>query len=335
MPVDASGNLPSEGKNPAEFGRQKIKDRIQNTEYRIQNTEYRRTQLSEPRNAGPQPGPPSLHRSCLLASDGPLPAIALGLKGVRSVGAVKPALTSPHRGYAGSQKKPGSVNLELRTLALPLHGGSPRLKNLRNFGLDALAHGLDLRGRGESHNYRFGCRSIALIRHAADRNQHVSLGKIGRDATTRNRIGRDEKSIRMALIAFEMARDIDRLALHKSCHPHILRIHENDSSPVVDAAIAIVQTIDRCVELIVTTHRHQNILAGINGKKINLVDGEICLSSRCRKLPPVPWGIWQIEDSFRYPMIEMFEARNHLLDFVPNQIVVGGPSRPFQLRSIS
>ena len=41
MPVDASGNLPSEGKNPAEFGRQKIKDRIQNTEYRIQNTEYR------------------------------------------------------------------------------------------------------------------------------------------------------------------------------------------------------------------------------------------------------------------------------------------------------
>src|SRR6266478_7428104 len=101
-----------------------------------------------------------------------------------------------------------------------------------------------------------------------------------------------------------MAGNIDRLALHKSCHTHVLGIHEDDPSPVVDTAIAVVQSIDRCVELIMAAHRHQNVLPGINGKEFNLVDGKICLSGRCRKLPPVPWRIWQIKDSFRYSMIE-------------------------------
>src|SRR6516165_497622 len=153
-----------------------------------------------------------------------------------------------------------------------LHCGRLGPKDLRNFGLHPSADALDFRTGGNTYNHRFGCWSIALFRYASDRDQHIGLGKISRNTTSRNRVGSDQESIRLPFVAFEVTGDVDRLPLDRSSGSHVLRIHKNHSSPVVDATIAIVQSIDRGVELIMAADRHQDVLTGINGKELNLID---------------------------------------------------------------
>src|SRR5438128_7223515 len=52
--------------------------------------------------------------------------------------------------------------------------------------------------------------------------------------------------------------EIDNLALTQPLFLHVLRIHEEHATSVVNAAIPIVQTINVSVELIVGSDRHQN-----------------------------------------------------------------------------
>ena len=62
---------------------------------------------------------------------------------------------------------------------------------------------------------------------------------------------------RVPLLALtEVTRKIDNLSLGQPRFLHVLRIHEEDTAPVVNAAISIIQTINVRVELIVRSDRH-------------------------------------------------------------------------------
>ena len=54
---------------------------------------------------------------------------------------------------------------------------------------------------------------------------------------------------------------VNELALLQPGVLYIFRIHKDDASPVIDATVPIIKTVDRGVELVVAANRHHQILA--------------------------------------------------------------------------
>ncbi len=78
--------------------------------------------------------------------------------------------------------------------------------------------------------------------------------------------------------AFKVAGDIHRLSLSQTSLFHVLGIHENDPAPVVDSTIAIIQSVNRRVELVVGSNGHQEILSSFDQRALDLVDCKIGLA---------------------------------------------------------
>ena len=64
-----------------------------------------------------------------------------------------------------------------------------------------------------------------------------------------------------ALLTHEMAGEIHHLPLLQTCFADIVRVQEDNTATVINAAVTITQTIDRRVELIVRTDRHHQVMA--------------------------------------------------------------------------
>ena len=109
---------------------------------------------------------------------------------------------------------------------------------------------------------------------------------------------------------------------------HVLRIQEDDPPAIVDAAITIIQPVNRCIELIVRTHSRQDILSWHNRQAFDRVDCKVGFSGPRPKFSLVSRRIRQVKGAARDPRIELLETGNKLFDFVSDQIVVIRPAAP-------
>ncbi len=119
-----------------------------------------------------------------------------------------------------------------------------------------------------------------------------------------------------------MAGKIDELALLQACFFHVLRIHENHAPAVVDAAITIIEAVDRGVELIVRANRHHDVLAGPDFVARDLRYDEFRLSDLVIKYPLVARLVRQIKDVAMNAFVEILETRDDVFDVIANAIVV-------------
>ena len=97
---------------------------------------------------------------------------------------------------------------------------------------------------------------MTLVSEIFDRHQHIRFRKISRCAAARDAVRNNSEAMRDALFTLKVANKIDNLSVMKTVNPNIVWIHKHDSPPVVNSAIAIVEAVNRRIELIVTAHRH-------------------------------------------------------------------------------
>src|SRR5712691_13149436 len=128
------------------------------------------------------------------------------------------------------------------------------------------------------------------------------------------------------LTLYEVTGEIDDLSLHQPRLPHVLRIHEEHATAVINAAITIVQTVDVRIELIVRSDRHENEFSRVQFVTRNRVHSEKRFSDFVIELPMIARGVRQIENILRDPLVEIFEAGNHMLDVTANPIVISNQS---------
>ena len=78
--------------------------------------------------------------------------------------------------------------------------------------------------------------------------------------------------------------------------PECRRIQKHHAPPSSNPPIAIVQPIDRRIELIVTAHRHHQELAGLQIMPRQIMNGKLRASTGVLKTP-LPRGVRQIESA--------------------------------------
>ena len=97
--------------------------------------------------------------------------------------------------------------------------------------------------------------------HTPNRNKHIGFWIVSRRTPPRDLVWHNDEVIRHSLLAFKVARQIDYLSLERDlARAHVFRIKQHDTTLVVDAAIAVVETVDRGVELVVAPDRHHHKL---------------------------------------------------------------------------
>jgi hypothetical protein len=124
-----------------------------------------------------------------------------------------------------------------------------------------------------------------------------------------------------ARVALEMTGKIDKLTLLQSGLPHVVRVHENDSPPIVNAAVAIIETVNGCIELIVAADGRHPVMAGLQRLSLNSMDGEFGLPLLVREIAPVAGRMWQMKESFANALVEVFETRNDAGDGLADAVV--------------
>jgi hypothetical protein len=106
----------------------------------------------------------------------------------------------------------------------------------------------------------FECGRVALGGNTSDRDQHIGLRIVRGSAPAGDSIGNDGKTGRLPNFPFKVTEDIhDLTCLEISCF-HIKRVQEEHPATTKDTPIAIIQSIDRGIELIVASNGSQEEL---------------------------------------------------------------------------
>ena len=101
---------------------------------------------------------------------------------------------------------------------------------------------------------------VALGGNTADRDQNVGFRIVCGSAPAGNRIGDDRKAGRLAQLSFKVTVYVhDLTGLEISCL-HIKRVQEKHPATSKDTPIAVIQSIDRGIELIVAANGGQKKL---------------------------------------------------------------------------
>jgi hypothetical protein len=101
---------------------------------------------------------------------------------------------------------------------------------------------------------------IALGSNAADRDQDIGFRIVGGSAPASDRIGDDGKAGRLSHLSFKVTVNVhDLTGLEISCL-HIKRVQEKHPATTKDAPIAVIQSIDRRIELVVAANGGQKKL---------------------------------------------------------------------------
>src|SRR5271156_6590552 len=112
-------------------------------------------------------------------------------------------------------------------------------------------------GRSQRDADAFRGGVISLGGNTAGGGKNVGLRIVRGSAPASNRIGNDRKAGSLAHLSFEVAVNVhDLTGLKISCR-HIERVQEKHPAAIKDTPIAVVQSIDRGIELIVATNRRQ------------------------------------------------------------------------------
>ena len=106
-----------------------------------------------------------------------------------------------------------------------------------------------------------GSRRIANLANTPQVNQRVWLPESMWPCTARYIIRRDLEMWGAPGFALKVTGEIDELTLLEACLAHVIAIHENDTPAIVNTAIAVIETIDSRVELVVASYRHHPILS--------------------------------------------------------------------------
>ena len=92
--------------------------------------------------------------------------------------------------------------------------------------------------------------------------------------------------------ALEVAGEIDKLTLLETCLAHVIRVHEDDTPTIVNTAIAVIETVDSRIELVVASYRHHPILAWLQPLELDSMNGEFGFPLFVRELASVPGRMW-------------------------------------------
>ena len=77
--------------------------------------------------------------------------------------------------------------------------------------------------------------------------------------------------------------DVDPVPVGEPARAYVVRVHEDDAAALLDPAVAVVQAVDRGVELVVAAHRLQQQPPLGDLQHLELVGGEDRLArTRCR-----------------------------------------------------
>jgi len=93
--------------------------------------------------------------------------------------------------------------------------------------------------------------------------------------------------------------EIDKLTLLEAGLAHVIPIHENDTPAIVNTAIAVIETVNTRVELIVAADGHHPILSRLQSLDFDSMNGEFGFPLFVRELAPIAGGMWQVEEPFR------------------------------------
>ena len=112
------------------------------------------------------------------------------------------------------------------------------------------------------------------------------------------------------LFALKMTGEIDEFSLLEPGFAHVVRVHENDSSAVVNAPVSIVEAVDRCIELVVAPDRHHPVLSGLQGLIFNPVNREFGFSFRVAEFAPIARRMRQVKIAVANSFVEPLETRD-------------------------
>src|SRR5208282_5932995 len=107
---------------------------------------------------------------------------------------------------------------------------------------------------------RFSGGLIALGGNATDRDQDISLRIVCGSAPASDRIGNDGKAGRLAHLPFKVAVYVHYLTRSEISCLHIERIQKEHPATTKDTPIAVIQAIDRRIELVMAANGCQKKL---------------------------------------------------------------------------
>ena len=145
---------------------------------------------------------------------------------------------------------------------LPSHLGAGRRRPLRV-------------ARLEPHDHRLEGRLVAALGLRVERHQRVGLRVVGAGAAARGVVGDHPEPRGPPLGAvLPLADDVDHLALLEAERHDVVGVHEHHPATVLDAAVAVVEAVDRGVELVVRAHRLQQQPTLGHVQHLGRADGE-------------------------------------------------------------
>src|SRR5215831_11728795 len=229
-----------------------------------------------------------------------------------------PRLPSPSRSAAGSL----TMNSPIVALLAWREGGRASLVRLQNGGLSRFG----ARGAGNPDRHRLRGRRATLLISAVEWNQSVGLGIIGGAGAARHLVRHHPEAAGDAYAVVRRdRRKVDQVVGGQLAPVHFLAGEEQDAALAVYTAITVVEGVDRCVELVVTSDRGQPQHVRIILVRILLESGkdEEVRLARWRVPDALACGGRQVESApLSNARIEILEDRKYRFDGVTDPIVV-------------
>src|SRR5712664_2927964 len=133
---------------------------------------------------------------------------------------------------------------------------------------------------------------------------------------------------RYSLFAFKVADQIDDLSLLQTSNTDVVAVQQHDAPAVMNTAIAIVQPVDRRVELIVAANGHQQKLARLQIVYRQIVNSKHSPAAR-RFEHTLVNRIGQVKTAgLPHSLVVVSKAGNDSFDVVANPIIVSKQSLP-------
>src|SRR5262245_40185413 len=127
----------------------------------------------------------------------------------------------------------------------------------------------------EADDDRLRGRRLTPVGHAVERDEHVGLGEVRRARPSGHRVCHQPEPLATTLHAVAKdAHDVDDVAVGETELAEVVGVDEHDSPAGVDAAIAVVEAVDRRVVLVVAAHGLQQQVTLRDRQHLERVDGE-------------------------------------------------------------